>query len=144
MISHSCHAEETLDTWFFKEGKAKTVQTMQMQRLICVFAGYICHNVQFLMLRLTIFSLFFSFAGDGVLICSIDNMPAQMPREATDFFGSLLLPYIPEIVMYLSNYTACVVMPQILKKLEGHIAFGSFVQFICLSIHHTFLVSKVS
>lgn len=39
-----------------------------------------------------------SFAGDGVLICSIDNMPAQIPREATDFFGSLLLPYIPEML----------------------------------------------
>lgn len=25
-------------------------------------------------------------------------MPAQIPREATDFFGSLLLPYIPEMV----------------------------------------------
>ena len=39
-----------------------------------------------------------SFAGSGVLICSIDNMPAQIPREATDFFGSLLLPHIPEMV----------------------------------------------
>ncbi|KAK7102549.1 alpha-aminoadipic semialdehyde synthase, mitochondrial-like [Littorina saxatilis] len=39
-----------------------------------------------------------SFAGNGVLICSIDNMPAQIPREATDFFGSLLLPYIPEML----------------------------------------------
>ncbi|KAL4226643.1 hypothetical protein ACF0H5_014624 [Mactra antiquata] len=39
-----------------------------------------------------------SFKGDGVLICSIDNMPAQMPREATEYFGSLLLPYIPEIL----------------------------------------------
>ncbi|XP_005100311.2 alpha-aminoadipic semialdehyde synthase, mitochondrial [Aplysia californica] len=39
-----------------------------------------------------------SFSGDGVLICSIDNMPAQIPREATDFFGSLLLPYISEML----------------------------------------------
>lgn len=39
-----------------------------------------------------------SFKGDGVLICSIDNMPAQMPREATEYFGSLLLPYIHEIL----------------------------------------------
>lgn len=38
------------------------------------------------------------FFGDGVLICSIDNMPAQIPREATDFFGSLLLPYIPDLI----------------------------------------------
>ncbi|KAK7495551.1 hypothetical protein BaRGS_00013249, partial [Batillaria attramentaria] len=39
-----------------------------------------------------------SFAGSGVLICSIDNMPAQIPREATDFFGSLLLPYVAEML----------------------------------------------
>ncbi|XP_028397986.1 alpha-aminoadipic semialdehyde synthase, mitochondrial-like [Dendronephthya gigantea] len=37
-------------------------------------------------------------AGDGILICSIDNLPAQLPREATDYFGKLLLPWIPEMV----------------------------------------------
>jgi len=37
-------------------------------------------------------------AGDGVLICSIDNLPAQLPREATDYFGQLLLPWVPEMV----------------------------------------------
>ena len=41
-----------------------------------------------------------SFAGDGVLICSIDNMPAQIPREATDFFGGLLLPYVEDMVRF--------------------------------------------
>ncbi|XP_078597492.1 alpha-aminoadipic semialdehyde synthase, mitochondrial-like isoform X2 [Branchiostoma floridae x Branchiostoma japonicum] len=35
-----------------------------------------------------------SFAGDGVLVCSIDNFPAQLPREATDYFGNLLIPYV--------------------------------------------------
>ncbi|KAL5014858.1 hypothetical protein ScPMuIL_009128 [Solemya velum] len=39
-----------------------------------------------------------SFAGSGVLICSIDNMPAQIPREATDFFGSLLFPHITDML----------------------------------------------
>ena len=39
-----------------------------------------------------------SFEGNGVLICSIDNMPAQIPRESSSFFGSLLMPYIPEIM----------------------------------------------
>lgn len=40
-------------------------------------------------------------AGDGVLICSIDNLPAQLPREATDYFGKLLLPWLPEMVSEL-------------------------------------------
>jgi len=36
--------------------------------------------------------------GDGLLLCSIDNIPAQLPREATEYFGNLLSPWIPEMV----------------------------------------------
>lgn len=39
-----------------------------------------------------------SFKGPGVLVCSIDNMPTQLPLEATDFFGSLLLPHMYDIL----------------------------------------------
>lgn len=39
-----------------------------------------------------------NFKGPGVLICSIDNMPTQLPREATDFFGGLLLPHVMDIL----------------------------------------------
>ncbi|KAK3102273.1 hypothetical protein FSP39_010099 [Pinctada imbricata] len=39
-----------------------------------------------------------SFAGSGVLICSIDNMPAQIPKEATNFFGDLLFPFVTEML----------------------------------------------
>ena len=39
-----------------------------------------------------------TFKGPGVLICSIDNMPTQLPREATDFFGELLLPHVEDIL----------------------------------------------
>lgn len=39
-----------------------------------------------------------SFKGPGVLVCSIDNMPTQLPRESTDFFGDLLYPYLLSIV----------------------------------------------
>merc|ERR1719309_1497674 len=39
-----------------------------------------------------------SFKGPGVLICSIDNMPTQLPREATDFFGDLLFPHVMDIL----------------------------------------------
>ncbi|ESO06790.1 hypothetical protein HELRODRAFT_110863 [Helobdella robusta] len=40
-----------------------------------------------------------SFSGNGVLICSIDNMPAQLPRESSEFFGGLLMPFIHDIVL---------------------------------------------
>uniref|UniRef100_T1IMQ8 Uncharacterized protein n=1 Tax=Strigamia maritima TaxID=126957 RepID=T1IMQ8_STRMM len=39
-----------------------------------------------------------SFAGPGVLVCSIDNMPTQLPLQATDDFGELLFPYIDDIL----------------------------------------------
>lgn len=39
-----------------------------------------------------------SFAGPGVLVCSIDNMPTQLPREATDFFGELLFDHVTNIL----------------------------------------------
>ena len=33
-----------------------------------------------------------------MLVCSIDNMPTQLPRESTDFFGDVLLPYAMDIL----------------------------------------------
>lgn len=39
-----------------------------------------------------------SFKGPGVLVCSIDNMPTQLPRESTDFFGDHLLPFAMDIL----------------------------------------------
>lgn len=39
-----------------------------------------------------------SFSGPGVLVCSIDNMPTQIPRESTDFFGDLLFPFALDIL----------------------------------------------
>jgi alpha-aminoadipic semialdehyde synthase len=39
-----------------------------------------------------------SFKGPGVLVCSIDNMPTQLPIEATDYFGDLLHPYALDII----------------------------------------------
>ena len=58
-------------------------------------------------------------AGDGVLICSIDNLPAQLPREATDYFGKLLVPWLQEMVrvglLFLQNV--------LLKNLKNNIIF---------------------
>lgn len=39
-----------------------------------------------------------SFKGPGILVCSIDNMPTQLPRESTDLFGELLQPFISDIL----------------------------------------------
>lgn len=47
---------------------------------------------------MTFNTVFCSFKGPGVLVCSIDNMPTQLPRESTDFFGDLLYPYAEDIM----------------------------------------------
>uniref|UniRef100_A0A8C6WI93 Aminoadipate-semialdehyde synthase n=1 Tax=Neogobius melanostomus TaxID=47308 RepID=A0A8C6WI93_9GOBI len=36
--------------------------------------------------------------GNGFLMCSIDNLPAQLPIEATEYFGDRLFPYIWEML----------------------------------------------
>uniref|UniRef100_A0A671Q9H0 Alpha-aminoadipic semialdehyde synthase, mitochondrial-like n=1 Tax=Sinocyclocheilus anshuiensis TaxID=1608454 RepID=A0A671Q9H0_9TELE len=41
--------------------------------------------------------------GNGILMCSIDNLPAQLPIEATEYFGDRLFPYIWEMAVITSN-----------------------------------------
>ncbi|XP_070279903.1 alpha-aminoadipic semialdehyde synthase, mitochondrial isoform X2 [Myotis yumanensis] len=40
-----------------------------------------------------------SVEGSGILMCSIDNLPAQLPKEATECFGDMLYPYIEEMIL---------------------------------------------
>lgn len=57
-------------------------------------------------------------------MCSIDNLPAQLPVEATEYFGDMLFPYIEEMVRsYVSN-----------KKVKD-LDFGLFVAFLVSFIH---------
>lgn len=42
-----------------------------------------------------------SVEGNGILMCSIDNLPAQLPIEATEYFGDRLFPYVWEMVRTL-------------------------------------------
>uniref|UniRef100_A0A8D3DVG7 Alpha-aminoadipic semialdehyde synthase, mitochondrial n=1 Tax=Scophthalmus maximus TaxID=52904 RepID=A0A8D3DVG7_SCOMX len=44
-----------------------------------------------------------SVEGNGILMCSIDNLPAQLPLEATEYFGDRLFPYIWEMAVITSN-----------------------------------------
>ncbi|XP_060770752.1 alpha-aminoadipic semialdehyde synthase, mitochondrial [Neoarius graeffei] len=39
-----------------------------------------------------------SVEGNGILMCSIDNLPAQLPIEATEYFGNRVFPYIWEML----------------------------------------------
>ena len=55
------------------------------------------------------------------MVCSIDNMPTQVPLEATQSFGDLLKPYIDDIV----NSDAT-------KPFEES-SFGSVVKSACIA-----------
>jgi len=66
--------------------------------------------------------LFFSisFDGPGVLICSIDNMPTQLPLEATVYFGSKLIPLMPDIldVDAKKNFQVQTNMPRVIRDVS--------------------------
>ncbi|XP_033017912.1 alpha-aminoadipic semialdehyde synthase, mitochondrial [Lacerta agilis] len=40
-----------------------------------------------------------SVEGSGILMCSIDNLPAQLPIESTECFGDMLFPYVEEMLL---------------------------------------------
>ena len=64
-------------------------------------------RIQFLRLSMiAVNSICFSVKGPGILICSVDNLPAQLPREATQFFGDQLLPYMKDIVSNKLNLSS--------------------------------------
>lgn len=50
-----------------------------------------------------------NFSGPGILVCSIDNMPTQLPLEATDAFGEQVFRYrdLLAISMHLRWSTSC-------------------------------------
>uniref|UniRef100_A0A2K5F5X5 Alpha-aminoadipic semialdehyde synthase, mitochondrial n=1 Tax=Aotus nancymaae TaxID=37293 RepID=A0A2K5F5X5_AOTNA len=45
------------------------------------------------------FCMYDCLKGSGILMCSIDNLPAQLPIEATECFGDMLYPYVEEMIL---------------------------------------------
>jgi len=72
-----------------------------------------------------------------VLMCSIDNMPAQLPRESTEYFGSLLMPHIHEIVrILLQNTVYCYYIHCNVYHIQSTISTIA----LCLSVLFQFMV----
>jgi len=38
------------------------------------------------------------FHGDGIVVLAVDNLPCEMAREASEYFGGILLPFVPRII----------------------------------------------
>uniref|UniRef100_A0A4W6DQN8 Aminoadipate-semialdehyde synthase n=1 Tax=Lates calcarifer TaxID=8187 RepID=A0A4W6DQN8_LATCA len=53
-----------------------------------------------------------SVEGNGILMCSIDNLPAQLPIEATEYFGDRLFPYIWEMI----NFFLCLFLKAVITS----------------------------
>jgi len=45
-----------------------------------------------------------SMSANGVVVSAIDNLPAQVPRESTDYFGSKMLPLMKDCVSEVCTY----------------------------------------
>jgi len=56
--------------------------------------------------------------GPGILMCSIDNLPAQLPRESTQFFGDQLLPYMDDIVRTLRQHVKFICEPCVVFRIK--------------------------
>ncbi len=57
------------------------------------------------------------YEGRGPVIMAVDKLPAELPREASEFFGNALLPYVPELAAgdYFAPYEK-VRIPKPFKK----------------------------
>jgi alpha-aminoadipic semialdehyde synthase len=44
--------------------------------------------------------------GKGIQIMSVDILPSQLPREASEYFGNALTPFITELVTTIALYNA--------------------------------------
>lgn len=43
-------------------------------------------------------------AGEGVVVMAVDILPSELPRDASEYFGHVLLPYVPALAS--ADYTA--------------------------------------
>ena len=61
----------------------------------CSLMPYHCRESE---ISLFFYCLLYRVQGNGVLLHSIDHLPAQLPRESTDYFSSRLMPFVKELV----------------------------------------------
>lgn len=55
------------------------------------------------------------FKEPGVVVMAVDNLPCELPVEASDFFGESLKKYIPEMIQadYTVDFYNCILSPDI-------------------------------
>ncbi len=62
------------------------------------------------------------FEGDGVLLMAVDNLPTELPREASEAFGEALLPFVPAMGScdYSKNFDELELPSEVKKAVIAH------------------------
>ena len=84
-------------TSYMHVGCVETLRHFQIHYAAIIYTGIFPPTIV-----LSIFHVIYliSLSGNGIIMMIIDNLPAQLPREATDYFGSRLLPFITDLVSF--------------------------------------------
>ncbi|MEA3288406.1 MAG: hypothetical protein U9Q77_13675 [Candidatus Marinimicrobia bacterium] len=62
------------------------------------------------------------FQGNGVLLMAVDNLPTELPREASEAFGEALLPFVPAMGAcdYSKPFADLELPPEVKKAVIAH------------------------
>ncbi|MFZ2487896.1 MAG: bifunctional lysine ketoglutarate reductase /saccharopine dehydrogenase family protein [Anaerolineae bacterium] len=60
--------------------------------------------------------------GEGVLVMAVDILPAELPRDASDYFAGVLLPYVPALAAadYSVSFDDLALPPEIKRAVIVH------------------------
>ena len=61
-------------------------------------------------------------AGEGVLVMAVDILPAELPRDASEYFARVLLPYVPALAAadYSVPFEQLILPPEIKRAVIVH------------------------
>ena len=65
------------------------------------------------------------FEGEGPLVMAVDNLPTELPREASEAFGSVLIPFVPQMGAcdYRKSFADLDLPPEVKRAVITHQGF---------------------
>lgn len=61
-------------------------------------------------------------AGEGVVVMAVDILPSELPRDASEYFSQVLLPYVPALAAadYTASFDDLALPPEIKRAVIAH------------------------
>ncbi len=61
-------------------------------------------------------------AGEGVVVMAVDILPSELPRDASEYFSRVLLPYVPALAAadYTASFDDLSLPPEIKRAVVAH------------------------